>query len=95
MYRSKDLIHWEFVNILAKGEGNFGYMWECPDLFTLNNKEVLVMSPQGVKPEGNLYHNLHQAGYVIGEVDYEKEFFLMVTFNCWIMALIIMPSNNG
>jgi len=72
MYRSKDLIHWEFVNILAKGEGNFGYMWECPDLFTLSNKEVLVMSPQGVKPEGNLYHNLHQAGYVIGEVDYEK-----------------------
>jgi beta-fructofuranosidase len=71
LYRSADLLHWEFVNIMAKGEGNFGFMWECPDLFSLDGQDVLVMSPQGVKPEGNLYHNLHQAGYVLGELNYE------------------------
>ncbi|MCM3585324.1 glycoside hydrolase family 32 protein [Mesobacillus maritimus] len=71
LYRSPDLLEWEFVSIMAKGEGNFGFMWECPDLFKLNGKDVLVMSPQGVKPEGDLYHNLHQSGYVIGELDYE------------------------
>jgi beta-fructofuranosidase len=71
LYRSSDLIDWEFVSIMAKGEGNFGFMWECPDLFRLDGKEVLVLSPQGMKPEGNDYHNLHQAGYVIGQLDYQ------------------------
>ncbi|MBM7604334.1 beta-fructofuranosidase [Metabacillus crassostreae] len=72
LYCSKDLLNWEFINILAKGEGNSGYMWECPDLIKLNGKDILIMSPQGVKPEGNLYQNLHQAGYVVGELDYVK-----------------------
>ncbi|WP_332696060.1 glycoside hydrolase family 32 protein [Halalkalibacter lacteus] len=71
LYRSDDLIDWEYVSIMAKGEGNFGFMWECPDLFELDGKEVLVLSPQGVKPEGNDYHNLHQAGYVIGQLEYQ------------------------
>ncbi|MFC0472049.1 glycoside hydrolase family 32 protein [Halalkalibacter kiskunsagensis] len=71
LYRSRDLINWEFVSVMAKGDGNFGFMWECPDLFELSGSEVLVLSPQGVKPEGNDYHNLHQAGYVIGQLDYQ------------------------
>ncbi|WP_163538765.1 glycoside hydrolase family 32 protein [Gracilibacillus sp. YIM 98692] len=70
LYRSKDLLDWEFLNIAAKGEGNFGFMWECPDIFRLNGYDFLVMSPQGVHPEGSLYHNLHQAGYVYGKLDY-------------------------
>ncbi|MGD7022944.1 glycoside hydrolase family 32 protein [Rossellomorea vietnamensis] len=72
LYRSEDLIKWEFVNVAAKGEGNFGFMWECPDLFEIDGRTILVMSPQGMKPEGNLYQNLHQAGYVIGALDYES-----------------------
>ncbi|RIW29115.1 glycoside hydrolase family 32 protein [Bacillus salacetis] len=71
LYQSKDMIQWEFLNVAAKGEGNFGYMWECPDLFELNGQTILMMSPQGMKPEGNRYHNLHQAGYVAGQLDYE------------------------
>lgn len=51
--------------------GDFGYMWECPDLFTLDGQEVLVFSPQGIESDGIHYQNLYQAGYVIGELDYE------------------------
>ncbi|WP_113927246.1 glycoside hydrolase family 32 protein [Bacillus sp. P14.5] len=72
LYRSENLIKWEFVNVAAKGEGNFGFMWECPDLFEMDGRTILVMSPQGMKPEGNLYQNLHQAGYVTGDLDYES-----------------------
>ncbi|WP_416147574.1 glycoside hydrolase family 32 protein [Salipaludibacillus sp. HK11] len=71
MYESKDLKEWEFVNVITKGEGNAGFMWECPDLFHSNGKDVLIYSPQGVKPEGCLYHNLHQSGYVVGDLDYQ------------------------
>ncbi|WP_239584225.1 glycoside hydrolase family 32 protein [Aquibacillus albus] len=70
LYRSEDLIRWDFVSIMAKGEGNFGFMWECPDLFELDGKDVLVMSPQGLEPEGDKYHNLHQAGYIMGQLNY-------------------------
>ncbi|WP_332697709.1 glycoside hydrolase family 32 protein [Halalkalibacter lacteus] len=72
IYRSLDLLEWEFLNIAAKGEGNFGFMWECPDIFHLDGHDVLMMSPQGMEPENYLYHNLHQSGYVLGQLDYES-----------------------
>lgn len=72
LYRSKDLFAWEFVGVSAKATpyGNGGYMWECPDLFSLDGHDVLVLSPQGMKPDGDRYHNLHQAGYMLGKLDY-------------------------
>ena len=71
LYKSENLIDWEFMSVMAKGEGNFGYMWECPDFFELDGTGVLVMSPQGMKSEGVKFHNLHQSGYVLGELNYE------------------------
>ncbi|MBN2981947.1 MULTISPECIES: glycoside hydrolase family 32 protein [Cohnella] len=71
LYRSADLKQWEFVNVMAKGGRNPGYMWECPDVFQLDGKDVLVLSPQGMKPEGYLYRNKDQSGYVLGKLDPE------------------------
>lgn len=70
LYRSEDLMKWDFVGVIAKGERNFSFMWECPDFFHLDGHDVLMFSPQGVKPQGYLYHNVHQAGYMLGELDY-------------------------
>jgi beta-fructofuranosidase len=80
LYRSPDLITWEFINVIAKGYGNMGYMWECPDIFSLDGHDVLVMSPQGVKPEGDLYHNLHQSVYVLGDLDVNQGEFTFGNF---------------
>lgn len=30
LYKSTDMFHWEFVNVLAESRGEWGYMWECP-----------------------------------------------------------------
>ena len=27
-------------------------MWECPDYFKLDSKDILLFSPQGIKPQG-------------------------------------------
>lgn len=74
LYRSTDLMNWEFIGIPAQGNriDNSGYMWECPDLFHLGGYDVLVMSPQGMKPQGDKFHNLHQAGYMLGKLDYHS-----------------------
>lgn len=73
LYKSKDLKKWERISILAKANGKLteGYMWECPDFFKLDGKDVLLMSPQGVEPDGDKYHNLNQTGYIMGELDPE------------------------
>jgi beta-fructofuranosidase len=72
LYRSNDLLSWEFVNVIARAKGNMGFMWECPDVFSLDGKDVLMISPQGIEPEGMYYQNLSQSGYVLGELDYEQ-----------------------
>ncbi|QPC47499.1 glycoside hydrolase family 32 protein [Mangrovibacillus cuniculi] len=69
LYQSADLLEWEFVSVLARGEDGFSFMWECPDLFELDGKDVLLFSPQGVKPRGDYFKNLHQAGTLVGDWD--------------------------
>jgi len=45
LYRSKDLIDWEYLHPLCIGdEKDTGNMWECPDFFPLGNKHVLLVS---------------------------------------------------
>ena len=39
--------------VLDEAESTMGYMWECPDFFTLNGKRVLMFSPQGMQAAGS------------------------------------------
>ncbi|MFC0186864.1 glycoside hydrolase family 32 protein [Fictibacillus aquaticus] len=76
LFQSQDLKNWTRLGDVTGTNtdliGEFGYMWECPDLFELGGKEVMVVSPQGVAPDGMLYHNEHQCGYLVGDLDYEE-----------------------
>lgn len=63
-YISKDKINWELKEEITSGD-DFGFMWECPDLFELDGQTVLMCCPQGVKREEYRYQNPHQAGYWI------------------------------
>ena len=57
LYKSSDLQAWEYLHVVAgsnkAGAGDAtnpvdsGDMWECPDLFPLGNKHVLIYSTQG------------------------------------------------
>ncbi|AGB40803.1 sucrose-6-phosphate hydrolase [Halobacteroides halobius DSM 5150] len=75
LYKSANLKEWDLIGEVVgsnlNGLDNFGYMWECPDLFTLGEKEVLIVLPQGLEAQGDLYNNIYQAGYLVGELDYE------------------------
>lgn len=71
LFESDDLIDWDFKGIMARGSGNQGFMWECPNFGTIDGYDVLIISPQGVKPEGNKFLNVHQSGYLIGDLDYD------------------------
>lgn len=81
LYRSLNLIEWEFLRVLGESTGDLGYMWECPDFFELGGKHILLWSPQGVEPVGDRYKNLHQTGFIIGNFNYDNyEFEQETTF---------------
>ncbi|RYL95877.1 glycoside hydrolase family 32 protein [Sporolactobacillus sp. THM7-4] len=75
LYKSSDLRHWDYQGVLAESDGAQGYMWECPDFYQLDGKYVLMFSPQGIEPSGDLYRNLYQTGYLVGDYDYETNTF--------------------
>lgn len=60
----KDLKKWEYQTRIET-EKPFGYMWECPDLFQLEGKDVLITCPQGLEQDGYKYQPLYQNGYFI------------------------------
>ncbi|WP_046175880.1 glycoside hydrolase family 32 protein [Domibacillus indicus] len=69
LYSSPDMESWTFEGEITTSLPRFGYMWECPDYFTVNGQGVLVFSPQGIAPDGDCYHNIYQSGYVLGNLD--------------------------
>lgn len=84
LYKSDNLIDWKFLGSIAgsgmNGLGEFGYMWECPDLFTLGGVDVLLVSPQGLPEQGILYNNEFQSVYFLGKMDYSVNKFEHQTF---------------
>ena len=72
LYRSKDLRHWEYLHVLVSGEPAdrnadhpvaSGDMWECPELFPLGGKHVLIFSTQG------------KTHWKVGELDQKEMLF--------------------
>ena len=75
MYKSNNLKEWEFVTIVDNSKNKVGRMWECPDLFSLNGKDVLIISPQEVKATKDGFHNGNNTAYLIEKYDNEKNSF--------------------
>lgn len=74
LYRSPDLLSWKLDGALQFDDpelDDFGYMWECPNLFelpdaaTLQKHAVLLFCPQGLKPWGMRFRNRYQCGYIV------------------------------
>ena len=75
LFQSPDAIHWQFAKVLASNRGRFGRMWECPDFFALDGKQVLLVSPQDMMPQGFEYHNGNGTLCLIGSYDEQAHVF--------------------
>ncbi len=69
VFSSKDGFHWEYDHTLDTNRCRYGRMWECPDFFELDGKDVLLVSPQDMLPEGFEYHNGNGTLCLIGHLD--------------------------
>lgn len=93
LYASDNMKDWSFVQEI-KSENPLGYMWECPDFFTVGGTQLLSLSPQGVAQQAFKLQNIYQSGYfpVGGEIwgnytlgefeewDYGFDFYAPQTF---------------
>ncbi|MEJ0032690.1 MAG: glycoside hydrolase family 32 protein [Bacteroidota bacterium] len=92
LYESKDLKSWNFMSDFGK-VGDTTKIWECPDLFPLSNKWVLLISAS--HPQGGPFVGMQ---YFVGDfdgtkfsvddssryplyVDYGKDFYAGITYN--------------
>lgn len=62
LYESHDLENWHFCRELTV-PAQFGYMWECPDLFCAGGKWFLSLSPQGIPRGVHEFQNVYTSGY--------------------------------
>ena len=90
LYKSTDMFHWEFVNVLAESRGEWGFMWECPGYLELGADggaptKCLSFSPQGL--EGGRWDrgNVYAAGYmpVTGDITGGDGTYELGEFRLW------------
>jgi|GEM_PF-173856 len=68
LFQSKDGFDWHFVTVLERCNNQYGKMWECPDFFPLDGKQILMLGPMEMLPKGE-FHNGHNVIAFIGSYD--------------------------
>ncbi|MDK8091861.1 glycoside hydrolase family 32 protein [Streptococcus intermedius] len=71
LFESTDGFNWQFKSVLLEGNQEEGIMWECPDLFELDGKWVLMISPIEMKRQQYQYWNINSTLVFIGEIDWK------------------------
>jgi beta-fructofuranosidase len=68
---------------------DMGFMWECPDMFTIEGRKFLALCPQGTKRGEYKFQNIFHSGYFtvdgdklidFEEFDYGFDFYAPQTF---------------
>ena len=72
LYESDDGLHWKDPSLLSACHNQYGRMWECPDYFPLDGRQVLLVSPQEMTAVGLEFHPGNGNVCLIGRHDPEK-----------------------
>ena len=57
LFGSKDGFRWQFESVLDRSRNELGRMWECPDMFRLDDRDVILTSPQDMQAMGLEFHS--------------------------------------
>jgi beta-fructofuranosidase len=76
LFSSPDLYNWEYVSTLDRSRNDYGFMWECPDLFRLGDTDFIPLLPMKMFAKGLEFHSGNNAAYLAGVYDREKHTFV-------------------
>ena len=71
LYSSLDLKLWNLEGEIKTTLDDFGYMWECPNMIKIDNRDILIFCPQGLGRQEVRWQNIYQSGYIVGEFNYD------------------------
>lgn len=100
VYRSPDAMSWKLDTVLDRCHNAYGTMWECPDTFRLDGKDVILTSPMEMDAEGLEFHNGHGTLCIIGHYHpetkrMEREFVQAVEYGLDFYAMQTMQAPDG
>lgn len=75
LYESEDGFHWNFRSVIDESRNEYGGMWECPDFFPLDGRQILLVSPQDMHPIGLEFHVGNGTACLIGSYDKKNASF--------------------
>ncbi len=88
LYRSADLLSWDYLHPLQTGElHRDGYVWECPNFFPIGDKWVLIVSAHTGSATGTVfyfvgdYHDHHFTPIREGVLDYATLYAPLTTLD--------------
>ena len=71
LFKSSNMYDWTYAGRVIANNSNMGeklgIMFECPDVFELNGKSVVIVSPQSVAGHRNADSNV----YIVGDLSYQ------------------------
>lgn len=74
LYKSIDLIKWDYISAIYKSKYEENMMFECPDLFTIDGKDVIIFS--GMPCDDKFEEQVgNTTEYLVGTLDFEKGIF--------------------
>ncbi len=76
IFSSEDGFSWHFDSVMLENHYRIGCMWECPDYFELEGKQILIGSAQDMLPKGLEYHNGNGTFYMTGTYDSKSKQFI-------------------
>lgn len=82
LFLADKLEEWKFAGVLDHSGKGCSKMWECPDFFSLSEKQVLLISPQEMEAEGLEFHNGSNTVFLIGTYDKETMQFTRECAQC-------------
>ena len=74
LFESKDGLEWTFLEVVDKSSNEYGRMWGCPDFFKLEDKYLLMVSPQEMKAKGLEFHPGNGTVLLIGNANNYRYF---------------------
>lgn len=69
LFTSQNLTDWQWLNTVDCSKNELGAMWECPDLFTLGDTDMMLISVQGLATFTDQLHNGHEVMMLAGRFD--------------------------
>ena len=69
LYSSNDLQQWDYVGVAHRDRRTTAGIYECPDIATIDGKDIIISSPQGMATQGWRHENLHSNLYMVGSLD--------------------------